>query len=259
MDGHRTLHSPMQTSKIGSMVPVEAVGYTNVVALQEASAAVPQAPTPETTDGKTREQVLHLCRQLAELLKPFALVESTNERWRCVVLAVAEKVHDAAVALHIDDPALGTLSEGTDGLECYGGMVGSLKFLDQVSIEEMMDAPQMMDAMAQAIERCAASADVHPLDEWQLNKDAVAVHDFTYSVMCKLTDDGECTRADQLLTQAAEVIGGAAAREGLSALVKERLTRFVKNTGRRKEQLAKARAKAREQDQLMQQSVRYVD
>lgn len=227
------------------MGAIKPEGYADAVELQQASAFI---AVPDKVQKTDKERVLALCRQLADVLKPFALVDTTNERWRGEVLAMAEKVHDATVALHIDDPALGTLSEGIDGLEHYGSMVGSLEVHDQISNERMMEAPKMMDAMVQAIERCAASADVHPLDEWQLNKDADAVNDFGHSLMFKLIDhhfeDGECTRADQLLGQVAQVIGAAAAKEGLSSTLKERLTHFANNAQSRKERITASRAKA---------------
>jgi hypothetical protein len=139
-------------------------------------------------------------------------------------------------------------------------MIGSLEVHDQMMDESMMEAPKMMDAMAQAIERCAASAALHPLDEWQLNKDADTVNDFGRSLMFKLIDhryqDDECERADQLLTQAGEVIGAATAREGLSPPMKERLTHFANNAQSRKQHLAEARVKAREHDRWMHGALR---
>lgn len=236
-----------------NMSVVESKGYVDIARLGK-DIAVLSVPGGVQDETIKKMIVITLCRRFAEVLQPFVLVESTDGRWRDEVRAIAETVRAAAVALRIDDPALGTLSEGIEALEGYERRIARIEMREWRADERTMDPPEMMDRLEQAIQQLAATANRRPVDEWQLNRDATMMHEYCHSLVFKLIDylDNEegCHRADRLLERVADVISAAATVDGLSAAAREKLSRFAAVAGNCKLDLKKYRERWRRESRI---------
>ncbi|MDD3896738.1 MAG: hypothetical protein PHU04_02745 [Candidatus Peribacteraceae bacterium] len=213
-------------------------GYADIAALQRVTADLPTGEVLSVSeDAKTHIQ--ELCRQITDILRPFALTSSTNERWRKEILAIAEQVHKTAMgALHNGDPVVASLSEGIDGLQAYEK---NRKSQSHDAICEMFsNAQQVVDSMQQAIDRCHAAASTQPLDTWELYDAAQKVCDQSISILYRSDRIGDDS-ANTLLERSAAAVRAALAQTDIPEHMQKDLAHCVSVIERRQGLLAQRR------------------